>query len=78
MRCEDLIKPWTKMSYDEKLALIKKIRHNRYIAKPAKKKHVAKPVKKKKRAAKSKAAALLKSLTPEQRAAVLEALTKTD
>lgn len=63
---EDLIKPFSQMSYEEQREIVLRVRHNKYTARPAaaQKKKAAK----KKATAKSgkKVASLLAQLSPEE------------
>ncbi len=81
MQIEHLVKPFSVMSEEEKLALIRQVRHNRFEVKATMAKTKAKAVAKKSSARKGSAQKrmvleYLKSLSPEEQAAALAKLTK--
>lgn len=79
----DLMPFWKDLSYKEKFDIVKEIRYNKYELKPVlskknptkKKSSKKKASSKKKQASNKKVADMLKSLSPEQRKKILEALT---
>ena len=75
---EDLIAGFTQSSNNEAIELVREIRHNKSIAKPAAQKRAVKAQKKRTATAKSKASKLLKGLTKEQKADILKQFLKGD
>lgn len=77
LRLEHLVTPFSLMSEDEQLALIREIRRKRFFVKPTMAKTKAKKIEKKtttrKKASSHEAvAAYLASLSPEERKALLD------
>lgn len=67
----DIVTTFSKLSYEEKEAIVKRIRHNKYVARPALKKRQTKKKTAKKKADDKKLIDLLKGMTPEEIAKIL-------
>lgn len=74
MRLEDLVKPIDQMSDAELQEMLKQIRHNRKVLRPAKQKHAERAEKKETRKKTNKIEDLVKGMTPEARAALVAQL----
>lgn len=76
MKLPALIRDIRKMSTEELREHVRKIRHNKYVVKPALQEHKAKPVRQEGKRAMSKLDKLLRGMTDEQRAALIKELEK--
>lgn len=74
----DIQKDFLLMTPEEQLALVQRVRHNKYTVRPALKKRKSKAAKSARKPAANKLAALLKSLPEDQREALLAQLTGKD
>jgi len=68
---EDVIVPFSLLSYEEKKAIVERIRYNKYVLKPALKKRQAKKKQTKQKASDKKLVTMLKGLSPEEVSKIL-------
>lgn len=70
-RLTDLYTTFSELPYEEKEKIVKRIRHNKYVARPALKKRQGKKKQAKQKASDKKLIDLLKGMSPEEVAKIL-------
>lgn len=70
----EIIPQFSKMSEEEKLEVVKRIRYNKYVARPSLQKRKKKATASKKKRADTKVVNAIKGLSPEQLAKILKEL----
>lgn len=74
MKLTDLIKDVGQMTEEELLEHVRQMRHNKYVAKPAKQKHIADVEKKETNKGLRSVSSLLAGMTEEQKAELIKQL----
>jgi len=71
IQIHEIILPYSKMSAEEQMELVERMRHNKYVLKPAIKRRVQKKAEQTAKRGTKKVTNMIDKLTPEQKLALL-------